>query len=90
MQAKNNFVRITETFRYVKYIEKYITESSITIMNIIKVIMNNVIILLLAVRICEDSDKRGSDKRGYSYCTRKMVPMKGRASSLLEIIFYVR
>ena len=28
-------------------------------MNIIKMFMNNVIILLLAVRICEDSDKRG-------------------------------
>ena len=33
-------------------------------MNIIKMYMNNVIILLLAVRICEDSDNRGSDKRG--------------------------
>ena len=31
VQAKNIFVRITENFRYVKYIEKYITESSITI-----------------------------------------------------------
>ena len=30
VQAKNIFVRITEKFRYVKYIEKYITESSIT------------------------------------------------------------
>ena len=28
--------------------------------------MNNVIILPLAVRICEDSDKRGSDKQGYT------------------------
>ena len=28
-------------------------------MNIIKMFMNNVIILLLAVRICEDSDNRG-------------------------------
>ena len=28
--------------------------------------MNNVIILILAVRICEDSDMRGSDKRGYT------------------------
>ena len=28
-------------------------------MNIIKMFMNNVIILLLAVQICEDSDKRG-------------------------------
>ena len=28
--------------------------------------MNNVIILILAVRICEDSDTRGSDKRGYT------------------------
>ena len=35
-------------------------------MNIIKMLMNNVIILLLAVRICEDSDKPGSDKRGYT------------------------
>ena len=35
-------------------------------MNIIKMFMNNAIILLLAVRICEDSDKRGSDKRGYT------------------------
>ena len=33
-------------------------------MNIIKMFMNNVITLLLAVRICEDSDNRGSDKRG--------------------------
>ena len=32
--------------------------------NIVKIFMKNVIILLLAVRICEDSDKRGSDKRG--------------------------
>ena len=32
----------------------------------IKMFMNNIIILLLAVRICEDSDKRGSDKRGYT------------------------
>ena len=31
VQAKKDFVRITENFRYVKYIEKYITESSITI-----------------------------------------------------------
>ena len=38
-------------------------------MNIIKMFMNNVIILLLAVRICEDSDKRGSDKRGYTVST---------------------
>ena len=52
VQAKNIFVRITEKFRYVKYLEKYITESS----NIIKMFMNNVIILILAVRICEDSD----------------------------------
>ena len=35
-------------------------------MNIIKMYMNNVIILVLAVRICEDSDTRGSDKRGYT------------------------
>ena len=35
-------------------------------MNIIKMYMNNVIILILAVRICEDSDTRGSDKRGYT------------------------
>ena len=28
--------------------------------------MNNVIILILAVRICEDSDTRGLDKRGYT------------------------
>ena len=28
-------------------------------MNIIKMLMNNVIIPLLAVRICEDSDMRG-------------------------------
>ena len=35
-------------------------------MNIINIFMNNVIILILAVRICEDSDKRGSDKRGYT------------------------
>ena len=34
-------------------------------MNIIKMYMN-VIILILAVRICEDSDTRGSDKRGYT------------------------
>ena len=33
-------------------------------MNIIKMFMNNVIIPLLAVRICEDSDNRGSDKQG--------------------------
>ena len=64
VQAKNIFVRITEKFRYVKCIEKYITESSITISNIIKMFMNTVIILLLAVWICEDSDNRGSDKRG--------------------------
>ena len=32
-------------------------------MNIIKM-FNNVIILFWAVRICEDSDNRGSDKRG--------------------------
>ena len=37
-------------------------------MNIIKMYMNNVIILILAVRICEDSDTRGSDKRGYTVC----------------------
>ena len=35
-------------------------------MNIIKMYMNNVIILILAVQICEDSDTRGSDKRGYT------------------------
>ena len=35
-------------------------------MNVIKVSMNIIIILLLAVRICEDSDNRGSDKRGYT------------------------
>ena len=35
-------------------------------MNIIKMYMNNVIILILAVRICEDSDTRSSDKRGYT------------------------
>ena len=62
MQAKNIFVRITEKFRYVKYIEKYITESSITY----EMYMNNVITMILAVRICEDSDTRGSDKRGYT------------------------
>ena len=46
-------------------LRKYITESSITIiMNIIKMFMNNVVIPLLAVRICEDSDNRGSDERG--------------------------
>ena len=28
--------------------------------------MNIIIILILAVRICEDSDNRGSDKRGYT------------------------
>ena len=28
-------------------------------MNIIKMFMNNVMILLLAVRVCEDSDKQG-------------------------------
>ena len=28
--------------------------------------MNNVIILLLAVQICEESDNRGSDKREYT------------------------
>ena len=33
-------------------------------MNIIKMFMNNVIIPFLAVRICEDSDNRSSDKRG--------------------------
>ena len=35
-------------------------------MNIIKMFMNNVIIPFLAVRICKDSDNRGSDKRGVS------------------------
>ena len=35
-------------------------------MNISKMYMNNVIILILAVRICEESDTRGSDKRGYT------------------------
>ena len=34
--------------------------------NIIEMFMNNVIILLLAVRICEDSDNGGSDKRGFT------------------------
>ena len=63
VQAKNIFVRITEKFRYVKYIEKYITVFYYN-MNIIKMHINNVIILILAVRICEDSDTRGSDKRG--------------------------
>ena len=37
-------------------------------MNIIKMFMNNVIILLLAVHICEDLDTRSSDKRGYTVC----------------------
>ena len=62
MQAKNVLVRITEKFRYVNCIEKYITGVLLQY----EMFMNNVIILLLAVRICEDSDKRGSDKRGYT------------------------
>ena len=33
-------------------------------MNIIKMFINNIIILLLAVMICKVSDNRGSDKRG--------------------------
>ena len=41
-------------------------------MNIIKMYMNNVIILILAVRICEDSDTRGSDKRGYTVCSSRL------------------
>ena len=40
-------------------------------MNIIKMSMNITIILLLAVRICEDSDNRGSDKRGYTVYVKK-------------------
>ena len=39
-------------------------------MNIIKMFMNNVIILLLAVWICEDLDNRGSDKRDYTVLVR--------------------
>ena len=35
-------------------------------MNIIKMFMNNIRILILDVRICEDSDTRGSDKLGYT------------------------
>ena len=38
-------------------------------MNIIKMFMNIVIILLLAVRICKDIDSRGSDTR--MHCTLK-------------------
>ena len=53
-------------------------------MNIIKMYMNNVIILILAVRICEDSDTRGSDKRGYTvYISREISiehPSVGLAS----------
>ena len=88
MQAKNTIVRITEKFRYVKYIEKYITESSITIINIIKMFMNTVIILLLAVRICKDSDNRGSDKRG---CTvlQKHFFITSKAEHTLACCFLI-
>ena len=50
-------------------------------MNIIKMLMNNVIILLLAIRICEDSDKRGSDKRGYT-----VLRVKKKRLMLVELI----
>ena len=60
VQAKKIFFRITEKFGYVKCIEKYISYREFYYnMNIIKMFMNNVVILLLAVRICKDSDKRG-------------------------------
>ena len=50
-------------------------------MNIIKMFMNNVIILLLAVRICEDTDNRGLDKRGCTllrYCPEAAWPLRER------------
>ena len=50
-------------------------------MNIIKMFMNNVIILLLAIRICEDSDNRGSDKRG---CT-----VNGFSVIIIIIIIFI-
>ena len=63
MQAKHIYVRITicEMLRKIYYKEFYYN------MNIIKMFMNNIIIVLLAVRICEDSDKRGSDSEDTLY-----------------------
>ena len=49
--------------------------------------MNNVIILLLAVRICEDSDKRGSDKRGYTVLDILFCAM-GMHGGLKDTVFY--
>ena len=63
--ASKKYFCSDKKFRYVKYIEKYYRGFYYN-MNIIKMYMNNVIILILAVRICEDSDTRGSDKRGYT------------------------
>ena len=54
-------------------------------MKIIKIFMNIIIILLLAVRICEDSDKRGSDKRGY---TVFLVSYKNQRRVLLASSVY--
>ena len=55
-------------------------------LNIIKMFMNNVIILLLAVRICEDSDNRGSDKRGCTVCTKKIVIERTRDLIYLKFV----
>ena len=49
-------------------------------MNIIKMFINNVIILLLAVRVCEDSDTQGSDKRGYT-----VVVLLGNISNCINL-----
>ena len=57
-------------------------------MNIIKMYMNNVIILILAVRICEDSDTRGSDKRGYTVQVKKKALKKLKMWDRMKIKKY--
>ena len=51
--SDNSKIQIYEIHRKIYYKEFYYN------MNIIKMFMNNIIILLLAVRIYEDSDKQG-------------------------------
>ena len=62
MQAKNIFAQISEKFRYVKCIENILQRVLLQYERF----MNNIIILLLAVRICKVSDNRGSDKQGHT------------------------
>ena len=61
-RQKSIFIQITEKFRYVCEMHRKIYCRELQY----QMFMNNIIILLLAVRICEISDNRGSDKRGYT------------------------